>query len=207
MTSFLRRVMWWLQRSRREAELREELQFHLAQELLERNDAGLPDDEARWAARRDLGNDALLREDIRTLWTWRPLDELAQDLRYTYGKLFRDRAVTLFAVLSLALGIGANTAIFSLMEAALWKPLEVREPQQLRLFTWTAGTQSVAGSTWDDWDRVRPDLGYQISASFSYAAFESFAVNAGVFERVFAFKPIGRITTTSSALPSSSARP
>ena len=194
MTSLLRRLTWWLQRPRKEAELGEELQFHLDQELLERGDAGLAGDEARWAARRDLGNEALLREDIRTLWTWRPLDELAQDLRFTLRTLFRERTVTVFAVLSLALGIGANTAIFSLMEAALWKPLAVHEPQQLRLFTWTSGMHPVAGSTWDDWDRARPDLGYQISASFSYAAFESFAAGTGLFERVFAFKPIGRIT-------------
>src|SRR6185295_15278881 len=100
MISPLRRLTWWLQRRRREAELREELQFHLDQEALERHDAGVSDDEARWAARRDLGNEARLREDIRTLWTWRPVEELAQDLRYTWRTLFRERSVTLFAVLS-----------------------------------------------------------------------------------------------------------
>src|SRR5262245_17011386 len=105
--------------------------------------------------------------------TWRPIDELAQDLRYTCRTLRRERTVTLFAVCSLALGIGATIAIFSLMEAALWKPMPVRAPQQLRLFTWTSGPHAAVESTWDDWDRVRPNLGYTISASFSYAAFEA----------------------------------
>ncbi len=69
-----RRFIWWLQPRRKEAELSEELQFHLEQEERERRAAGLPEDEARWAARRDLGNEARVREDARALWTWRPLD-------------------------------------------------------------------------------------------------------------------------------------
>src|SRR6185312_10921912 len=192
--SLLRRLIWWLQRRRREHELREELQFHLEQEARERLEAGVSEDDARWAARRDLGNDTRLREDIRTLWTWRPAEELAQDLRYAWRTLFRERTVTLFAVLSLALGIGANTAIFSLMESALWKPMPVRDPQQLRLFTWTAGRHAAVDSTWDDWDRVRPNLGYNLGASFTYSVFEAFARDGRVFDRVFAFKPIGRVT-------------
>jgi len=108
--------------------------------------------------------------------------------------MIHNRAFTALAVLSLALGIGANTAIFSLMEAALWKPMPVRDPQQLRLFTWTAGPHAAVDSTWDDWDRVRPNLGYTLGASFTYGGFEAFAGDGRVFDRVFAFKPIGRVT-------------
>ncbi len=194
MMPLLRRFMWWLQRGLKEDELRAELQFHLDQETEERRDAGLSDDEARWAARRDLGNDTQLREDIRTVWTWRPLDELCQDLRFAYRTHLDNRAVTLFAMLSLGLGIGANTAIFSLMEAALWKPMQVRDPQQLRVFTWTTGPHGVPDSTWDDWNRVGPNNPVKIGASFSYAVFEALAGNAPAFERVFAFKPMGRVT-------------
>jgi predicted permease len=194
MISPRRRLTYWLQRRQREGELREELQFHLDQEALERHEAGLSEDDARWAARRDLGNQARLRENIRELWTWRALEELGQDLRYTWRTLFRERSVALFAVLSLTLGIGANTAIFSLMEAALWKPMPVRDPQRLRVFTWTAGPHAAVDSTWDDWDRVRPNLGYNLSASFTYGAFEAFAADGRVFDRVFAFKPVGRVT-------------
>jgi predicted permease len=186
--------MWWLQRRRKEDQVREELQFHLDQETQQRRDAGLSDDEARWAARRDLGNDALLREDIRTLWTWRPLDELVQDLRFASRTHLKNRAATVFAILSLALGIGANTAIFSLMEAALWKPMPVRDPQQLRLFTWTTGPHGIPDSTWDDWNRVGPNNPAKIGAGFSYAVFEAFERNAPAFDRVFAFRSLGRVT-------------
>ena len=82
MTSLFRKFTWWLQRRRKEDELREELQFHLAEEADERQADGLPEDEARWAARRDLGNVTLLREDARTLWSWILLEQLAQDVRY-----------------------------------------------------------------------------------------------------------------------------
>jgi hypothetical protein len=93
MMPLRRRFMWWWQRRRKEDQVREELQFHLDQESEERRDAGLSDHEARTAARRDLGNDAQLREDIRALWTWRPLDELAQDLRFAFRTHLKNRAV------------------------------------------------------------------------------------------------------------------
>src|SRR5262245_1315856 len=186
MMPLLRRLVWWWQRRRKEDEVREELQFHLDQETEDRRDAGLSDDEARWAARRDLGNDARLSEDIRTLWTCRRLDDLARDVRFACRTHLKNRAVTLFAMLSLGLGIGANTAIFSLMEAALWKPMTVRDPQRLRLFTWITGPHGVPDSTWDDWNRVGPDNPDKIGASFSYAVFEAFERNAPGFERVFA---------------------
>jgi hypothetical protein len=81
MNALVRRIWWWMRGRRKEEELREELQFHLGQEAEERLAAGMSEDEARWAARRDLGNEARLREDARAIWTWRPLDELSQDRR------------------------------------------------------------------------------------------------------------------------------
>ena len=119
MTSLFRKVHWWLQRRRKEEELREELQFHLAEEIDERQADGLPADEATWAARRDLGNATLLREDARTLWSWVLLEQLAQDVRYGLRGMLKNRTFTALAALSLALGIGANTAIYSFMDAIL----------------------------------------------------------------------------------------
>ena len=121
---------------RKEAELGEELQFHLEQEARERREAGLPEDEATLAARRDLGNEARLREDVRSIWTWRPLDELSQDLRFALRTLFKHRIVAVFATLSLALGIGANTAIYSFMDAILLRSLPVGDPAALVVMTW-----------------------------------------------------------------------
>jgi macrolide transport system ATP-binding/permease protein len=137
--SLLRRFVWWLRSRRKEDEVREELQFHLEQETQERRDRGLPEDEARWAAHRDLGNEARVREDARALWTWRPLDELSQDLRYAFRTLFKYRAVSLFAALSLALGIGANTAIYSFMDALLLRSLPVPAPGSLVVMIWQSG--------------------------------------------------------------------
>lgn len=138
MISLLRRVQWWLQGSRKEAQLREELQFHLAKEAEERLAAGLKAEEARSAAERDLGNEARVREDVRAVWTWRPIDELTQDVRYALRTMATHRAVSIFAALSLALGIGANTAIYSFMEAVLLRTLPVPDPDSLVVMTWRA---------------------------------------------------------------------
>ncbi len=179
MRPLLRRVMWWVKRRRKEDELREELQFHLDEETEERRDAGLPDDEARWAARRDLGNEVRLREDVRSLWSWRPLDELAQDLRYAFRTLFKARAVTIFAVLSLALGIGANTAIYSFMDAILLRALPVPDPPSLVVMTWqskaiafgtSSGSEFVMHSI-DGSFYKRPDGGVE-GRIFPYRGFE-----------------------------------
>src|SRR5580700_1400393 len=70
VASFFRKLKWFVQRRRREDELREELQFHLDQETELHGEAGLPEQEARWAARRELGNLARLREDTRSAWGW-----------------------------------------------------------------------------------------------------------------------------------------
>jgi hypothetical protein len=67
MRSVLRRFMWWLRPHWKEAELREELEFHVEQEAIERRSAGLSDEEARWAAHRDLGNETRVREDVRAV--------------------------------------------------------------------------------------------------------------------------------------------
>lgn len=136
MTSLWRRLLWWIQHRRKEQELREELAFHLEKEIEERRDRGLTEDEARWAAQRDLGNEARVREDARAIWTWRPLDELSQDLRFAGRTMLQNRAVMVFATLSLALGIGANTAIYSLMDAILLRSLPIADPESLIVMSW-----------------------------------------------------------------------
>src|SRR5436190_6232378 len=82
MTSFLRKLSWLARRRQKDAELQEELQFHLDEDTDDRTDDGVPTDEARRAARRRLGSLAIVGEDTRAAWTWTLLEQLAQDLRY-----------------------------------------------------------------------------------------------------------------------------
>jgi len=136
MSSLFRKFAWWAQRRRREDELREELQFHLEEEADERQAGGLTTDQARRAAHRDLGNVTLLREDTRSLWSWTFLEQLAQDVRFARRTMIKNRAFTALAVLSLALGIGANTAIYSFMDAILLRSLPVSDPASLVVVNW-----------------------------------------------------------------------
>lgn len=198
MTSLFRRFIWWLRQRSKEAQLREELQFHLEQEARERREAGLPENEAVWAARRDLGNEAKLREDVRTLWTWRPLDELSQDLRFAFRTLFKTRAVAVFAILSLALGIGANTAIYSFMDAILLRSLPIADPDSLVVMSWRSKPfnfskgeefvlRSIDGSTY----RFSGGIEARI---FPFPAYERLQeVSAPVLSSLFAHKATRRL--------------
>src|SRR6476660_4408771 len=155
MTSLFRKFAWWLQRRRKEDELREELQFHLAAEAAEREADGLSRDQARWAARRDLGNVTLLRENTRTLWSWLLLEQLAQDVRYGLRAMHKNCLFTALAALSLALGIGANTAIYSFMDSILLRSLPVRDPASLVVLNWRSkeprATGNVQGRPSGEW--------------------------------------------------------
>src|SRR5205823_803153 len=113
---------------RKEDELREELQFHLDEEAGQRQAQGLANQEAERAARRDLGNITLLRENTRAMWTWTLWEQFLQDLRYALRAMIHNRAFTMLAALSLALGIGANTAIYSFMDSILLRSLPVSDP-------------------------------------------------------------------------------
>lgn len=79
MNSFFQKLRWLIRRPAREAQLRDELQFHLEAEAEEREANGLTRESARWAARRDLGNLALVQESTRTEWGWSRLEQFARD--------------------------------------------------------------------------------------------------------------------------------
>ena len=201
MTGLTRKIRWWRQRRRKEDELREELQFHLAEEMEARQSDGQSTEDARWAARRDLGNQALLHEEVRALWSWVLVEQLAQDVRYGLRGMAKNRLFTMLAALSLALGIGANTAIYSFMDAILLRSLPVADPASLIVVKWRSkpvslgnGRQfvlhAIDGSTYDD-------RGGVTAAIFPFPAFERLHdMSAPVLSSLFAHKAVGRLNVS-----------
>ncbi len=112
-------------------DLADEVAFHLAEEERLRVEAGMRADEARASARRDFGNVPRVMEITRSMRGLTALESVVQDLRFALRLLRRNRVFALFAIASLALGIGATTAIFSLFDAIVLRELPVREPGRL----------------------------------------------------------------------------
>jgi len=185
MKSLIRKLIWMTRRREKEAELRDELAFHLSEEAAERGPDG---------ARRELGNVALIEEDTRSAWGWIWLEQLAQDIRYALRAMRHNPTFTALAALSLALGIGANTAIYSFMDAILLRSLPVSDPASLVVLNWhnrgihTRGEKDrviygMSGNTWGD-EKTGITAGI-----FPYAAFEMMQKTEGVFSSVFAYYP------------------
>ena len=120
-----------LGRSRRHRELDEEIQAHLDMAVRERVERGEDPGEAAAAVRREFGSRALVAETTRAMWGWTWLESVGQDARYGLRAMRRSPGFTAVAVLSLALGIGANTAIFSLVDTLMLRLLPVPHPEQL----------------------------------------------------------------------------
>jgi hypothetical protein len=133
-----RKFGYYLRRDRFDQELEAEIRFHLEMKTSARIEAGAPPEDAQRATRVQFGTAVLLRERSREMWTFRWIEELAQDLRYSFRMIRKSPALATVVVSSLALAIGANTAIFSLVDAVLLKPLQVKSPEQLVLLSWAA---------------------------------------------------------------------
>jgi putative ABC transport system permease protein len=132
-------------------DLEEEIRAHLAMEEQENLESGMPLEEARYAALRRFGNVTLAQERSREMWGWVPIGAFLQDARYGLRILGRDRGFTVVAVLTLALGIGVNTTIFSLVNSMLLRKPPVNDPDRLMMLL---SKNPGAGSLADEANRL-----------------------------------------------------
>jgi len=130
-------ISWWsrlltlVRRGRRARDIDDEIAFHLAMRQAEHERAGLPPEIARRTAARQFGNVTALKEQTRDMWTFPSFESLVRDLRYALRTLRRAPAFTLVAVLVLAIGIGATTAMFSLVDAMVVRGLPYADADRL----------------------------------------------------------------------------
>jgi predicted permease len=166
--SLITRLRGMLRRERLDQDLDEELRSHLEMRAADNAAAGMSPEQARYEAQKRFGNTTLLKEDTREVDIVGWLDEAARDFRHALRMLHRSPGFTIVAVLTLALGIGANTAIFSVVNSVLIRPLPYRDPAGL-VMVWESSSQhpnphnSVSPPNFLDWqsrNTVFSSMGY-----------------------------------------------
>ncbi len=180
--------------SRRRGEaLREEMELHLAEKAAELQADGMTPERAQAEARRRFGNVGQKQEESREIWMTRFWSELSQDVRYGCRTMMANKAFSALAVLLLALGIGANTAIYSFMESILLRSLPVADPEALVVLNWHSRPPYNASKQWTHVMHGLQGLmwpggkGVMVSGIFPYAAFETLRAENPVFSTLFAY--------------------
>ena len=178
MHELLRRIQFLFHRADYERDLEEEMRHHLA--LLEDN--GRPDA----AARRQFGNVTSVKEASRSMWTFAFLEQFVQDVRYALRTMAANPLFTATALFSLALGIGANTAIYSFMDAILLRGLPVPHPEELAIAEWhSPGRPGIIRGLNGTFHRY--GKGGSLSPNFPFAAYETLRADKNTFSTLFAY--------------------
>jgi len=159
-----RRVLMLVRRRRFDTDLEEEMSLHRELREQEQIERGLSSTEARYAAQRRFGNDLLLREASRDTWGWVWIETVWQDFRYSVRQLRKNPGFTAVIVITLALGIGANSAVFSVVNSLFLRALPVPERDRLVSF-------SDTNFSWTDYLAYRDEAKSFESLSTSYDLF------------------------------------
>jgi predicted permease len=159
---------------------------------------GMSQEDAAWAARRQFGNTMLLEQRQRELRAFLWPATVFQDVRYGLRMLAKSPNVTVIVIISLALGIGANTAIFSLAKAALFDALSVPHPDQLRLLAYTRDDKSAVRHDWGDF--YTDSQGRTVVASFSYPVYQRLRDRDHSLGDLFAFVDLNQFEHLSATI-------
>jgi predicted permease len=153
-------MKWW-QIKKKDADLERELGSDLELEEEEHREGGISGEEARFAALRAFGNPTLIREQTRATWSWNWLESFARDLRFSLRTLLRTPGFTVIAVMIMALGIGANVALFTMVRSVLLKPLPFQDPDRLVVLFEAgvhqedaSGSNFVSGGMYAEWKKL-----------------------------------------------------
>jgi predicted permease len=187
-------------RRRAESELDEELNFHLEMEARKNRLAGMSEAQARRAARVEFGGLEQTREECRDARGIAFLQNMARDLSYGWRVLLKTPLFTAVAILSLAIGIGANTAIFSLVDTVLLRMLPVRSPEQLVILKWSASEPPGALYFYANSNRKDGQGRFQMNV-FSWDVFAEVRGHSQTLSDTFGFSHLGRINVTANGEP------
>src|ERR1041385_1302996 len=214
--------MNWLRqlvsRRRQYRDLSDEMAEHLQEKIEELISSGMSRPEAEAAARRQFGNTLLLEEHSREVWQWAVFDAVLRDLRYAFRQLRRNPGFTFTVLLTLGVAIGANTAVFSMVNALLLRPLPYSEPERLasvmRNYSSGAGFDTEDGQNGEIWELVRDNVpavqaavysdessGVNLQTQTTAHYMHQQRVSAGYFEVLGIHPIIGRTFTAEEDRP------